>query len=131
MSFGRRIVTNGGLILHVQPDPGGDLEELTELTARLRTELLELDVDSVDALTEQTAPEDATGVAGLVGWLAVQFGTLDCLRAVVAAARGWASRTNRVVEVSYGGDVLKLTGVTSQQQEKIIDDWLARHAAGA
>jgi hypothetical protein len=34
------------------------------------------------------------------------------------------------VEVSIDGDVLKLTGATSQQQEKIVDAWLARHAAG-
>jgi hypothetical protein len=34
------------------------------------------------------------------------------------------------VELSIGGDVLKVTGATSQQQEKIIDGWLARHAPG-
>jgi hypothetical protein len=32
------------------------------------------------------------------------------------------------VEVSIGGDVLKVTGVTTRQQEKVIDTWLARHA---
>ena len=46
---------------------------------------------------------------------------------MVAAVRGWTSRTGRTVEVSVGGDALKVTGVTSQQQEKIIDAWLARH----
>ena len=66
----------------------------------------------------------------LAGGLLAQFGTLDGLRAVVAAVRGWASRTGRTVEVSIDGDVLKVTGVTSQQQEKIIDAWLARHAPG-
>jgi hypothetical protein len=35
------------------------------------------------------------------------------------------------VEVNIGGDVLKVTGVTSQQQGEIIDAWLARHAPGA
>jgi hypothetical protein len=44
--------------------------------------------------------------------------------------RGWSSRTGRTVEVTIGEDTLKLTGVTSQQQEKIIDGWLARHAPG-
>jgi len=29
-----------------------------------------------------------------------------------------------------GGDHLVLAGVTSQQQEKIIDAWLARHGPG-
>ena len=45
--------------------------------------------------------------------------------------RGFASRTGRTVEVSIGGDELKLTGATSQQQEQIINAWLARHASGS
>jgi len=32
------------------------------------------------------------------------------------------------VEVSIGGDALKVTAVTSQQQREIIGAWLARHA---
>jgi hypothetical protein len=60
-----------------------------------------------------------------------QFGTLDGLRAAVTIVRGWARRTGQTVEVSIGGDVLKVTGVTSQQQGEIIDAWLARHAAGS
>jgi hypothetical protein len=35
------------------------------------------------------------------------------------------------VEVSIGGDTLKVTGATSQQQETIIDAWLARHVPSA
>ncbi len=35
------------------------------------------------------------------------------------------------MEVSVGGDVLKVTAVTSQQQREIIDAWLARHAPPA
>ena len=70
------------------------------------------------------------GSGTLTGWLVAQFGTLDGLRALVAALRGFASRTGRTVEVSIGGDALKVTGATSQQQEKIIDAWLARHAPG-
>ena len=38
---------------------------------------------------------------------------------------------DRVVEVSYGGDTLKLERATREQQEKIIDGWLARHPAGS
>jgi len=32
---------------------------------------------------------------------------------------------------SYGGDTLKLDRATREQQEKIIDGWLARHPAGS
>jgi hypothetical protein len=120
-----------GLILQVLPVADSDAEELADLAERLRAELLGVDAASVAPLTAEAAPAGAKGLGALAGWLAVQFGTLDGLRAVVAAVRGWTTRTGRVVEVSIGGDALKVTGVTSQQQEKIIDAWLARHASGA
>ena len=73
----------------------------------------------------------AKGLGDVAGWLLVQFGTQDGLRAVVATVRGFASRTGRTVEVSIGGDELKVTGATSRQQEQIINAWLARHASGS
>jgi hypothetical protein len=125
-----QVASLDGLTLQVKPVPGGDLDELMEVTGRLREELLDLDVDAVDPVSEETAPEHAKGLGSLAGWLVVQLGTVGGLRAVVDVVRGWAARTNRVVEVSWGGEVLKVTGVTSAQQEKIIDAWLARNAAG-
>ncbi|MEV7566119.1 hypothetical protein [Streptomyces tanashiensis] len=120
----------GELTLQVEPLPDGDLEELTALTARLHAELLDVDVIEVVPI-DQVAPEGGKGWATLAGWLAVHFATLDGLRIVVSAVRGWTQRTNRTVEISLDGDALKVTGVTSAQQEEIIDVWLARHAAGA
>ena len=70
------------------------------------------------------------GSGDVAGWLVAQFGTLDGLHALVAAIRRFAARTDRTVEVSIGGDHLKVTGVTSQQQGEIIDAWLGRHASG-
>jgi hypothetical protein len=116
-----------GLILQVLPVADSDAEELADLAGRLRAEVLSVDAISVVPLTAEVTPEGAKGTGTLAGWLAVQFGSLEGLRAVVTAVRGWTSRTGRTVEVSVGGDALKVTGVTSQQQEKIIDAWLARH----
>ena len=48
-----------------------------------------------------------------------------------AALLRWARASRRDVEVTVGGDTLRLTGVTSEQQDKIIDAWLERHAGGA
>ncbi|MEV6211286.1 hypothetical protein [Kitasatospora sp. NPDC051914] len=121
-----------GLMVQVQPGSDLDPEEHAELTDRLRTELLDnLDLTSADPVDAPSAPAGAKGLGTLVGWLVVQFGTVETLRAVVNAVRSWVGRTNHVVELAYAGDVLKVTGVTSEQQEKIIDDWLARHATGA
>ena len=118
------------LILQVLPVADSDAEELADLAGGLCAELLADDAASVAPVAADAAPVGAKGLGTAAGWLVAQVGTLDGLRAAVAAVRGWASRTGRTVEVSIGGDVLKVTGVTSQQQGEIIDAWLARHAAG-
>ena len=131
---GRVVLDVDGLIVQVLPVADSDAEELADLAGQLQAELLGVDAASVAPLPAEPVPEGAKGLDGtLAGWLLVQFGTPDGLRsvvAVVATVRGWASRTGRTVEVSIGGDVLRVTAATSQQQEKIIDTWLARHAPG-
>ena len=119
-----------GLILQVLPVADSDAEELADLAAELHAELLSADGTSVAPLPAQAAPEGAKGLGDVAGWLMAQFGTLDGLRVLVAAVRGFAARTGRTVEVTIGDDHLKVTGVTSQQQEEIIDAWLARHGPG-
>ncbi len=119
-----------GLILQVLPVADSDAEELADLAGRLQAELLGVDAASVAPLPAEAAPEGAKGLGDLAGWLLVQFGTPDGLRAVAAVVRGFASRTGRTVEVSIGRDKLKVTGATARQQDQIIDAWLARHAPG-
>ncbi len=120
------MVGAGDLVLRVNPAPDGDAEELTELTRRLRSELLSLDVQSVEPLIVDGTPENAKGVEEMTGWLTVHLG-LEGLRALLAKVVEWALRNDRTVEVSVGSDVLKLGRATREQQEKIIDAWLARH----
>ena len=119
-----------GLIVQVLPVADSDAEELADLAGGLCAELLGVDAASVAPLTAEAVPEGAKGLGTVAGWL-VQFGTLDGLRDVVGAVRGWAARTGRTVEVSIGGDPIKVTSATSQQQQQLIDAWLARHAPGA
>ena len=125
------MVDAGGLVVQVAPVADSDAEELADLAGQLQAELLSVDTASVGPLPAGAVPEGAKGLDGtLIGWLLVQFGTPDGLRAVLATVRGWTTRTGRTVEVSIGKDHLKVTGATSRQQEKIIDAWLARHASG-
>jgi hypothetical protein len=119
-----------GLVLQVYPGPDDDAEELAELTRLLQGELLDLDVAAVERFPVGAVPAGTKGVAAFAGWLAVQLGP-EALRAVLAKIANWAARSDRSVEVTYSGDTLKLTRATREQQEKIIDDWLARHTAGA
>jgi hypothetical protein len=121
---------SGGLVLQVCPAPGDDAGELAELAGWLANELLELDVQGVDPLPAAAVPSGAKGVATIAGWLSVQLGP-EALRIVLAKVADWVTRNDRVVEVSLGGDTLKLGRATREQQEKIIDGWLARHPAGS
>lgn len=110
-------------------DPSEDDEELAALTDLLRAELLALDVDAVDRPADD-GPEGAKGAGALLGLLAVQLKGVETLRAVLGAIRGWAAQGRREVEVRYGDEVLRVTGATREQQERLVDAWLARHAAG-
>ena len=121
---------SGGLVLQVCPAPEDDAAELAELAGWLRGELLDLDVRDVDRLPSEAVPPGAKGVAAVAGWLWVQLGP-EALRAVLAKVADWVTRNDRVVEVSLGGDTLKLGRASREQQEKIIDGWLARHPAGS
>jgi hypothetical protein len=117
----------GGLVMQVVPMADSDAEELADLAGQLHAELLGVDDATIGPLPAGAVPEGAKGLGDVAGWLVAQFGTLDGLRALVAAARGFASRTGRTVEVSIDGDPIKVTGATSQQQQQLIDAWLARH----
>lgn len=120
---------SGELVLQVCPVPGDDADDVAEVASWLRSELLDMDVLAVDRLSSDVVPAAAKGVAEVAGWLLVQLGP-EGLRAVLAKVADWVTRNDRVVEVSYGSDTLKLGRATREQQEKIIDSWLARHPAG-
>jgi hypothetical protein len=112
--------------------PEQDAEELAELTQRLRDELLELDVDAVEPATGGAAPEGAKGLELLaVGGLVVRFAMkAPVLRAVVDTIVGWLGRQQaRSVRLTLDGDTLELTDVSSDEQQRLIELWVSRHAA--
>jgi hypothetical protein len=116
---------SGGLVVQVQPGDDEEPGELAELTGWLQGELLDLDVKSVDPVPEQDVPDGAKGIAALAGWLAVNLGP-EALKTVLAKVADWATRNDRAVEVSIAGQNLKLARATRQQQQELIDAFLAR-----
>lgn len=109
----------------------GDAEELERFAGMLRDELLALDVDAVDAVDARDRPAGAKGVGVVAGWLAVQLSSPEMLQNVIAAIGGWAGRADRSVKVKLGNDVLEVHGVTSAQQDKIIEAWIERQSTRA
>lgn len=122
------MVGSSELLVQVSPDTDNDQEDLAGLAWRLRAELLDLDVDTVDPLTEGNVPEGAKGMATVAGTLSVRLGEAG-LKTVLTKILDWALRNGRTVEATIDGDTIKLTNATREQQAAVLDAWLARHAA--
>ncbi len=114
-------------------EDGADNERLEGLSLQLRRELLGLDVASVEPDRSGTAPEGTRGgLVAMAGVLVVSLQpTVQAVAGVIATVRDWMRRTggNRTVKIEIGGDVLELTGASDQVQQRLVDDWIKRHAA--
>lgn len=111
--------------------PDIDAEEMAGLTGRLRSELLALDVNSVERAVSGTAPDAAKGGADLLafGALVVQFADSALLQSIVGLVRSWQSRQHeRSIKLTLGGDSLELSAVSTAQQQQLVDLWVNRHA---
>jgi hypothetical protein len=115
------------LLVRVTPLVDGDEGEAAGLARWLRAELFDLDVDAVEPVSGGVVPEGAKGLSSVAGVLVVRWGAAG-LQAVLARIRDWVFRNGRSVEVTIDGDTVKVTGASWEQQEKIINVWLARHA---
>ena len=113
----------------VATGPDADAEDIAEATLQLRHELLDLDVDAVEVPRAGEPPPGAKAVdLGALGALVVTLGQPQLLGAVVAAVQSWLSRSRqRSIRLELGGDVLELTGVASDEQRRLTDEWLRRH----
>jgi hypothetical protein len=117
------------LAVHLQAEQETAPEELDRLTERLRRELLALDVADVRRGAQAAAPDGARGLdVEALGTLLISVVTApELLRAVVGTIRDWLGRSRaRSVCLEIDGDVLHVTGLSSEAQERLIESWLAR-----
>ncbi len=105
-----------------------DQEELDALALQLRERLLELDVDRVELnrsgdIPAGAKPADAIAVGALVV-TAAPF----VLRSAVDLVRTWIeSRPVRTVSITLGEDSLEMEAVSSADQQRLIEAFLAAH----
>jgi hypothetical protein len=122
------------LSVELEAGPDTDDEELAQLASRLRAELLDLDVDVVRQSARGEAPKDAKG-AGLLAAAELVVGLVaspEVLASIIGGIRSWLGRNRaRSVKLSLDGDVLEVSGVSSAEQDRLIDLWVTRHATGA
>jgi len=124
----------GELSVELQAGPDTDTQELAQLVGRLRAELLDLDVDAVEQPERGEAPEESKGAGWLAaGELVVRLATSpEVLASIIAGVRSWLGRNRaRSVKLTIDGDALEVSGVSSAEQDQLIDLWVARHATGA
>ena len=125
-------MTGGVVHLRVDlgPGPDGDAAELDEEARQLERELLELDVEDVGRLAEGAPPTGARAVeAALVGTVVVTA-TKDVVAAVMRTLVLWVRRRpNRSVKLTIGDDSIELSDVSADDQRRLVDSFLARHAA--
>ncbi|TQS27973.1 hypothetical protein [Microbispora sp. KK1-11] len=103
-------------------EENADPHELEDLTARLRAELLEIDV--VAAQPERGAPPPgARAVLSFsLGGLVVSLAGTELLAAVVSAVTAWLTRDqHRSAKLTIDGDAIELTGVPSGEQRRLTD----------
>jgi hypothetical protein len=99
----------------------------------VRAELLHLDVEDVARLRTGDPPPGARAVdvVALGALLVTLTSSVQTLRTVVSAVRGWLARgggTDRTVRLEVDGDVLELSGATPADQQRLVDLFVARHA---
>jgi len=121
------------LSVELQAETDTDAEELAQIANRLRAELLNLDVDTVRQPARGEAPEDAKGTGLLAaGELVVGLAASpEVLASIIDTVRSWLGRNRaRSVKLTLGGDTLEVSGMSSAEQERLIDLWVTRHGAG-
>ncbi|MDQ6613400.1 MAG: hypothetical protein M3083_01185 [Actinomycetota bacterium] len=108
-----------------------DALELELLCSQLRRELLHLDVGEVKALSEGEAPAGSKGLdLAAVGTLLVHLAsTPAALTSVINVVRSWLGRQgNRTVKLAIAGDSIELSGLSSVDQHRLIEQWIDSHA---
>jgi len=117
------------LLLNLDASPEVDDEELEELTRKLRKELLELDIEAADFVSAGEAPAGARSaepvtLGTLLLTLAASGGVLTT---VVNVLQDWLSRHDKhSVTLEIGGDKIQVTGISSEEQKRLINAWLTR-----
>jgi hypothetical protein len=115
--------------LEVGLESDADAVELQDATSQLRSELLELDVNDVQAPSGGAAPPGTRGAAAAeIGTLLVAAGRA-AIGPIVAAIQSWvARRASRSVKLTIDGDSIEVSNVSPEDQRELIESFLARHA---
>jgi hypothetical protein len=115
-------------------DLAADEEAYESMSVALREEILSTDVNDVRFVQTGPAPDGTRGPdVTMVNQLLVTMpASLAAVAALVNTVRGWLSRSSdgRTVELTLGDKSLKLARASSDEQQRLIEEFLqsAQHA---
>ena len=119
------------LIVKINPISDLDLAELEQLTRTLQQELLELDIESAEFAT---TGEELTGTkAGKrIKWGTIIVALLAAdgvATKLVDLSQAWVTQNQQQsIVLEIDGDKLEIKGISSEEQQKLIDMWIERHS---
>lgn len=116
------------LTIQIEPEKAADARELDQITAQLRSELLDLDVEAVERVSTGDVPEGAKAVdIAVLGALIVKLGP-GAITQVVRGIQSWLarSRTARSAELTINGESIKVTGISPAKQDELINVWMKK-----
>ncbi|MBA2953403.1 hypothetical protein GON03_03690 [Nocardioides sp. MAH-18] len=116
-------------------EDGADDVRLDDLGRLLRDELLQLpEATAVEALAAGEAPPGTRGAlvaeAGALVVTAQPYAA--AMLTIVGSVWRWLKRgdgAKRTIRLEVDGDVIELSGASTEVQEKLVEEWIARHAA--
>lgn len=118
------------LSVQVAVGPDGDAEEVDQATLQLRRELFDLGVGALSPRLGEPPPGSRAVDVAALGALVVNLADPQLLGAVLEAVRSWlAASSRRSIKLKLGDDELVLTGVSSKDQRRLADEWLARQGS--
>ena len=111
----------------IEGDVRQDPELLDTYSRRLRDEILELDVDSFDYISQDDAPKGSKGVsASAIGDMIFSLAPLEyALSGVMGAVQSFTNRNKHCsISVEIGDKRLTIDGSLPEEQKKLVDAWI-------
>jgi hypothetical protein len=118
--------------LRLEAEADADADELDRLTQLLREQVLQLDVQSAVPLSAGAPPPGtrAGDMLMLGGLLVTLTRSPELLKVLVSVVQSWlGNRAGRTVELQIGGDSIKVAGIGSYEQQRLIQLFVERHVS--
>jgi hypothetical protein len=112
------------LVVSLDAGSGADAQDLAELSQRLREDLREIGVESVESVRGSEAPRGSKGDAVTLAALAVTLAPA-ALKGLITLLQSWLTRHERTrLTLQRGDKKITVSGALSKEQQQVIADWL-------